>query len=454
MGFDELYDQILHQEFGSAGGTGVEADLPAPITLDATAPEPPLAAVRHEAATAAPIHNEFRPHARHAAPDRAAPESEGPAGLSRYRNAAMVGAGGLACAAVGAFLGGFGGDLTINPAAAHPVAAASAADQPLASAVGQAAHGTAARNDAVVAASLSSLSGGLTQGVAPFEWLTSGSPADLLSPTTAGLLADLPVNGVGVGGTGAGSGAGSGSGTGGSGTDPLCSIETDLGLGCILDPDPGTGMGGGGTLGGLGTLASDSTGALDAIVPSLTGLVAVTETLSDLGSLLPITSLPLPASALPTVLSALLPSGSVLLPGGSILLPDGSVLPATATGSTTGTGAAGPATGVLGPVVDGVAAALSGVTSGTGTPALPLPSTGGSTSGGVPALPVTVPSGPTPFSTTTTTTAPTTAGATTPITVPLPALPVPATTPPVTVGGVTVGVSSSGGSGGLTLSLP
>lgn len=415
MGFDELYDQILHQEFGSAGGTGVEADLPAPITLDATAPEPPLAAVRHEAATAAPIHNEFRPHARHAAPDRAAPESEGPAGLSRYRNAAMVGAGGLACAAVGAFLGGFGGDLTINPAAAHPVAAASAADQPLASAVGQAAHGTAARNDAVVAASFSSLSGGLTQGVAPFEWLTSGSPADLLSPTTAGLLADLPVNGVGVGGTGAG---------------------------------------GGGTLGGLGTLASDSTGALAAIVPSLTGLVAVTETLSDLGSLLPITSLPLPASALPTVLSALLPSGSVLLPGGSILLPDGSVLPATATGSTTGTGAAGPATGVLGPVVDGVAAALSGVTSGTGTPALPLPSTGGSTSGGVPALPVTVPSGPTPFSTTTTTTAPTTAGTTTPITVPLPALPVPATTPPVTVGGVTVGVSSSGGSGGLTLSLP
>ena len=56
-------------------------------------------------------------------------ESEGPRGLARYRNAAMVGAGGLACATVGAFLGGLGGAFTISPAAAHPLASATTPDQ-------------------------------------------------------------------------------------------------------------------------------------------------------------------------------------------------------------------------------------------------------------------------------------------------------------------------------------
>ena len=40
-------------------------------------------------------------------------------GFGRYRNAALVGAGGLACAAVGALLGGLGGYFTVAPAAAH-----------------------------------------------------------------------------------------------------------------------------------------------------------------------------------------------------------------------------------------------------------------------------------------------------------------------------------------------
>ena len=54
--------------------------------------------------------------------------------FGRYRNAALVGAGGLACAAVGAFMGGLGGYFTVAPAAAHAVGA-TAQDTPLADAI-------------------------------------------------------------------------------------------------------------------------------------------------------------------------------------------------------------------------------------------------------------------------------------------------------------------------------
>ena len=132
MSFDEIYDEMLHQEFRSRGR-----------------------------------------HAAPEAPEKAAAEGEGPRGLARYRNAAVVGAGGLACAAVGAFLGGLGGYFTVNPAAAHSVASSSsssAQDQPLAAAVNQAYHSSTAKSGtaALAAASFSDLSGSLTQSIAPF----------------------------------------------------------------------------------------------------------------------------------------------------------------------------------------------------------------------------------------------------------------------------------------------
>ena len=97
--------------------------------------------------------------------------TRGRGGSRVYRNAAMVGAGGLACAAVGAFLGGLGGYFTVNPAAAHSVASSSSGspDQPLAAAVNQAYRASAHQSGIgrrSSAASFSSLSGSLTQGIA------------------------------------------------------------------------------------------------------------------------------------------------------------------------------------------------------------------------------------------------------------------------------------------------
>ena len=71
------------------------------------------------------LHDEFRSRessrGKHRAPETAGEEHVGPRGLSRYRSAVMVGAGGLACAGIGAFLGGLGGSFTVNPAAARSV---------------------------------------------------------------------------------------------------------------------------------------------------------------------------------------------------------------------------------------------------------------------------------------------------------------------------------------------
>ena len=85
------------------------------------------------AATDAPVHDEFeeRMSPPAAAGEDLRVESEGPRG-SRDRNAAMVGAGGLACAAAGALLGGIGGSFTIAPAATHSVASTSGEGSPAA----------------------------------------------------------------------------------------------------------------------------------------------------------------------------------------------------------------------------------------------------------------------------------------------------------------------------------
>ena len=108
----------------------------------------------------------------------------------------------------------------------------------MAAAADQAHGGDAAVLDSVAlgSASLSSLSGSLTQGLAPLQWLVSSSGSGRRRPGTV-TLADLPggaASGLGSG-TGTGSGLGSGSGLG-TGLGSGCSAtESDLGLTCLLN---------------------------------------------------------------------------------------------------------------------------------------------------------------------------------------------------------------------------
>ncbi len=364
---DEMYDEMLRGEFSSRGKHAAPDTGPALV-------EEPRPAGRHglHAAPEAPLHAEFEIHevqvrevqVRDETPPPAAAEgtsaeSEGPRGLARYRNAAMVGAGGLACAAVGAFLGGLGGAFTISPAAAHPLASSTAEDPLTAAAAAGEAQDMAGSTDgtaAVTTAVLSSLSGSLTQAAAPLQWLTS---ADGSMPAPVADLADVTT----TSGSGGDAGAGSGSGAG-SGCTPT---TTDLGLGCVLGSLTTA-------LGNVGTLPSDPTEELGSLAPGLTGVVSdVTGTLADLGSLLPIASLPLPAGGLP----------SLGLPGLSALDASLPTSLGTPTSLLSGTGA-------ITSLLEGVTAAATGGTSGsTGStvPTLPsLPGSGGKSSG-APGLP-------------------------------------------------------------------
>jgi hypothetical protein len=388
MSFDEMYDEMLHDEFRSSGSS----------------------------------------RGKHAAPEVAEEEHEGPRGLSRYRNAVMVGAGGLGCAAVGALLGGLGGYFTVNPAAAHSVASSSSQDQRLADAVNQAYRASAQQSGsaAVAAASFSALSGSLTQGIAPFQTLSYHSPVNLpVLALPVGAAGSAGSGGSGSGGNGA-NGGGSGSGTGGGGAGCTAS-QGDLGLSCILDSL--TSM--------LGSLQGNPTGALNGLVPTLSGVVAdVTGALANLGSLLPTSSLPLPTTGLPTTglgtLSATVPAAT----GGRSPVPGTSV-------------------GGLTPVLNGIAAAVGGATGSTtpSLPSLPLASGGGSTPT-LPSLPITTPGGSLPAPPTVGTPGAPTSGGQTNINVPVPSLPVPVNPPVISIGGISVGVSSSGSNPGLSLSLP
>src|ERR1700733_10523656 len=64
--------------------------------------------------------------------------TEGPGGFARYRTAALVGAGGLACAAAGAFLGGLGGYFAVHPVVAHSLSSSTSPGQKLAGASNEA----------------------------------------------------------------------------------------------------------------------------------------------------------------------------------------------------------------------------------------------------------------------------------------------------------------------------
>jgi hypothetical protein len=396
MSFDEMYDEMLHDEFSSSGRHQAVAAVA----------EPEVAVLA--ASTS---------RGRHAAAEEA--RAERPRGFQRYRTAGLVGAGGLACAAAGAFLGGLGGYFTISPAAAHPVAAPTVTqDLPLAQAVGHGSHSSAGANgtSAVVAAAFSKASGSLTQGIAPFASLTSQPLGNLPVGSLPGL------GGTGTGGSGSGGGsigngtAGGGSGNGGGGGLTGCAAgSTGLDLTCILSGLTST-------LSNLGSLTGGGNPGtlLNGLVPGLGGVVTdVTGTLQNLATLLPIASLPLPTGGIPT---------TVLAGTGS-----GGVGPVTTAAATTGGGSSNPVVSALAPVLNTVGSVTGALGSGTTIPSLPLPTTTGVTPAG-------------------TTSAPTGGGSTT-LNVPLP-VPVPLNTPTITIGGLSVGISSSGSTSGLTLTLP
>lgn len=408
MSFDEMYDEMLHSEFSLRGEHQAEA-------VEA-APEPVQGYSR----------------GRHAATER-------PRGFQRYRTAGLVGAGGLACAAAGALLGGLGGYFSISPAAAHQVGAATITqDLPLAQAVTNAAHSAtsgAKGTSAVEAASFSNVAGSLTQGIAPFATLTSLP------------LQGLPVTGI----PGLYNGSGNGNGTGGgvigngtvdgttpSGNTPApCTSSDALGLTCMLESLPNA----------LSSLVSvgDPGGLLNSL-PGLDGVMTnVTSALQGLTQLLPIASLPVPTGGVvPTTLLAGTSNGTA--PSSPVNV--GGILGGTSSN---------PVVGALAPVLNTVGAVAGGL--GTTTPSLPvpLPTPGSST----PGLPVSIPGGTLPVPSlpslpVVNTPSNGSSSSSTTINVPLPVpvpVPLPATQP-VSIGGLSVGISSSGSTSGLTLTLP
>jgi hypothetical protein len=452
MGFDQTYDEMLWNEFGP-GGRDAADTAPAPADAGrAPGPSPSSTAldapVVSEVATVVPaltlgqdappsraVHSVFRANEICAA-EEVPPDAEGPRGLSRYRNAAMVGAGGLTCAAIGAFLGGLGGYFTVNPAVAHPLASSPGSNQPLATAVDQAyrvaSHGDSADGALV---SFSSPSGSLAQSTDPLQWLTTSGSNNLAVSDAPATVLNLPGLGSGSGGLGLG-----------------CATPSDLGVGCLLGSVTTV-------LGTIGSGSNDPTAVVDDLLPSLSGVVSdVTGTLSDLGTLLPIGSLP--TAGLPTaVLEELgLGTGSGLGSLGSL----GSSLGSLGSIGAGGAGSVpGSTAGSLDPALNGILAA-AGATKSSAAGSV---SSAGGPSSGRSGLPVAAPSGSvssapsgrsttTTSSSTTTTTSPSGRGSSgTTVTVPLPGLPLPST-PPVSVGGVSVGVNSGSSGSGLSLSLP
>ena len=361
MNVDETYDLLLERELGPAATERLHPDGAEALVVEAGTDD----AV-------------------------AAGESGRVAGFGRYRNAALVGAGGLACAAVGALLGGLGGSFTVAPATAH-VVGASAQDTPLADAInGAARSGLEGRGQSAGrVTTLAAMEGSLTNGISVFSLLSAG-PAVTSAAGTSGL--GLVGSGrAGVAGAGSGALGGAGVGCISGGADLTSLIDS---VAC--------------TLGSVGSLAG---GGGSGVLPSLGGLTSdVTGTLSSLG---------VPGS-LPTPTGLSLPGGSG--GSGSLPVPSGDSL-----------------TGILNAVTDGV-------TKGGGS-SLPLPTSGSAPT--LPSLPVTTPTLPSVPSAPSVTSS----GGSTTASVPTPSLPVPVGAT-ITVGGVSVGVNTGGSSPGATLNLP
>ncbi len=441
MSFDEMYDEMLHGEFSSHGKHAAKAaaeTVPVPVVTEARG--------KHAVSEAADVDA--------AETGEVTEVAERPRGFQRYRTAALVGAGGMACATAGAFLGGLGGYFAISPAAAHALAAPTITqDLPLAQAESNATHsstaGSAKGTSAVAAADFSKASGSLTQGIAPFATLTSEPLANLPVVSLPTQPSTSPVtgsDGTDNGGTGTGStgGTGDNGGSGGTttgGTTTGCASGTsDLGLTCILDSLTSALS----NLGSLGSLSGTGgpTNLLTDLVPSLSGVVTdVAGTLQNLNSLLPIASLPATGGGT---------GGTTVLAGATSPLTTGSPS-TTGAGSSAGTN---PIVSALSPVLNTVAGVAGGATGSPSLPSLPLGSSGGTSS--IPSLPVQSSSGSTPAAptvpTNTGSSSSGSSGTTNTINVPIP-VPLPINTPTISIGGLSIGINTTNGSG-LTLTLP
>jgi len=365
MSFDEMYDEMMHEEFRASAPGG----------------------------------------------------SSSLRGLARYRTTALISAGGLACAAAGAFLGGLGGYFPVSPSSASPLTSSSE-QVPLAAASNASYHPQRAASATRAASSAPSHSanvardsGTATFAVAPGPRLNGAAPltGPSVSPpaTTPPAGSTPPVT------------------TTPPGNAPQGGQIITASLNEILGNLTGA------LKGVLALPAAPSAASLSAVVTPLSGIVSdMTGTLSNLGSLIPLSG----AGSLPVV-STLAPSNG------------------SAASSRSGPSSAASA---LAPVLNSVAASLGGST-GSGLPSIPsLPLTGvGGSAPAVPSLPVTTPSGSLP--TLPVITVPplpvgTTGGSGTCVTVPVPALPLPSI--PLHLGPVSVGVNTSGDSSGATVCVP
>jgi hypothetical protein len=192
------------------------------------------------------VHDEFRPAQKAAASKRGAHAAPPP---SRARTITMVASGGVACAVVGALLGGLGGEFGVSPATAHAIGTTHYV--PLAGT-----SGVAFIERAPVAGHHANATGRRVShnGVAA-TFASLGAALGAITPGEA-----VPVA-TSVGATGTG-------GTGIGGTDPTGTNPTGTAPGGASDPISGL------------------VGSLDDVVAGLTSA------LDGLGSLLPLPALP------------------------------------------------------------------------------------------------------------------------------------------------------------------
>ena len=225
MTFDELYDEMLSMEFSTRGRHAKPEMIVDPAT-----------------AVAAVVADDVCGSARHAKADAveatAQDSRERPTGLARYRTAGLVGAGGLACATLGAFLGGLGGYFTVSPAGAHAVASTSQ-DSPAATASHVARSAGSAAMAATTEPSFSLPSGGLTSagsGLGSVTAAPSSNAPVVGGPVGGGTGGGAPIPGNGSGGSTGGGSTTTGGGstgttlpTGGGGNTSTCT-----GVGCVV----------------------------------------------------------------------------------------------------------------------------------------------------------------------------------------------------------------------------
>jgi hypothetical protein len=252
MSFDEAYANMVHDEFRAAPGNGVVGV------------------------------------AEHTAPSSA----QG----SRTRTIALVASGGIACAVVGALLGGLGGEFGISPASAHALNASSET-VPLSSVADAAFHSHAAAaapalaNGVSIGTLTNTVTGGGTHGTSVATTIASavggllGGSSPFIPPSVNTLT---PLTGDPVT-----------SSSGGS-TAPTGAVnDVEFGLTAVLGNLTKA-------LQAITTLPSDPSGSIDAVVLNLSDTLGdVTSTLTHLSTDLPST-LPSTLGTLP-VLSTLAP---------------------------------------------------------------------------------------------------------------------------------------------------